>query len=103
MAIISTQYDIGDRPKFGVTFSTAAGVDTDPTVVKFLLRFPDGTEQVFENPDVVKDAVGIYSYALHTFTVAGEYVYRWVGTGALESAAEANLTVITSEFTTPLP
>ena len=94
--------EIGDRPKFQTTFTTD-GTPADPTVVKFLLRLPDGTETVYVSPDVTNPSVGVYEFENYQLVQAGEHCYRFNGSGAVVASAESTFTVRETCFTAPLP
>jgi hypothetical protein len=93
-----TLYDMGDVARVTVTF-TLASVNTDPTAVKLKVENPNHviTEYTWALATVTRSAAGIF-YKDISLNVAGEWFYRWEGTGAVESASEGNLYVSESEF-----
>ena len=91
-------YDIGDTVRLSVVF-TVASVATDPTTVIARVQTPSGTT-VYEygiDAALVKDAVGSYHIDANP-SVAGNYIYRFEGTGSASAATEASFTVRLSAF-----
>lgn len=80
--------DIGDRRRLRATFRASDGITTDTTVALKILA-PDGTSST---PTPVSDGDGVYRHDL-TFTMAGRWVYRWTGTGAVVTAGEGAIDV----------
>lgn len=81
-------HDIGDLRRLTVTFTNLAGTITDPTAVNFSIRKPDGTATAYvygTDAELVKSTTGVY-YVDFALTLPGRHVYRWVGTGAVETA-----------------
>jgi hypothetical protein len=74
---------------------------TDPTTVTLKVKGPSGTTAayVYSSGDVTKDAVGMYSKDI-SLSSAGTYYYKWLGTGAAETAGEGQFTVRPSAFAT---
>jgi hypothetical protein len=96
---MSNVYDIGDCVKFSVSFTNDAGVATDPTAVTLDVQDPSGNEitYTYAAGTVTKSATGAY-YKTVVIDEAGEWYYRWAGTGAVVAAAEAMIWVRESEF-----
>ena len=72
------EYLIGQQIRLASTFSDSDGLNTNPTAVVLTVRAPDGTKTT---PAAINSATGHY-YADITPTAAGEWHYRWAGTGA---------------------
>lgn len=87
--------DLGDSRTFTQKFTTSAGVDADPTIVRFYVREEiDGTELEWKftggvatitptgfNP-IVKDSVGDY-HVLFTPRKAERHTAQWTGVGTV--------------------
>jgi hypothetical protein len=73
----------------GSGFKNAAGVLTDPTLVRLLWHRHGEADTIWlvTAGQVVKDAVGVY-HADITVTEPGLHYFRWEGTGAVVAAAE---------------
>ena len=72
----------------------------DPTTVTFRAKSPNGTLTVHVfgvDPELIKDGVGQYHDDI-TLNVAGDWYYRWEGTGAHVGACENRMCVRGSEF-----
>jgi hypothetical protein len=111
---MTTVRDIGDMERIGNhaasgagAFASAAGVPTDPTAVTLTVERPDGTTVVYAWPTpgagqlaLTKEAAqtGRF-YADVTLTLAGRWVYKLAGTGAVTAAAEGYLYVRRSLLT----
>lgn len=90
--------DIGDKAIVSNTFSTVAGVATDPTTIVLEYKKPDGTTTSKTYPDtIVKDGTGVYHIDI-TMDQAGEWRAKWTGTGSLIAASETNWTINPSAF-----
>lgn len=74
---------------------------TDPTTVTLKVKGPSGSTDsyTYAGGTVTQDTQGIYSKDL-SLSSAGSYFYRWLGTGAAETAGEGQFTVRRSEFST---
>lgn len=96
-----TAFDVGDTIRsWGVfkaaTHSVASGVPsatyalTDPTTITLLVVEPDGTRTsyTYAGAAVTKHSAGVF-YKDVPLTLAGEYLLRWVGTGAAAATTEA--------------
>ncbi len=99
------EYDIGDRPRVSVTF-TSASTPTDPSVVKCFILKPDGTAlsgtpYIYStDAELVKDDTGDYHVDID-LTESGTWTYRWEGINADASffdAEEATLLATDSGF-----
>ena len=78
-------YDVGDLIRLFYTFTDADGNGLNPTAVSLRISLPDGT---FLTPaPVAEGLLGAYRYDL-SITQAGRWVYRWSGTGAVETGEE---------------
>ena len=91
-------YDKNDLVRISATF-TVASVNTDPTTVSLKVQDPSGNEATYTYAlgQVTKDSTGNYHYDL-AIDESGYWYYRWEGTGAVVSAAEAHLLVRRTEF-----
>jgi uncharacterized protein YfaS (alpha-2-macroglobulin family) len=88
-------YQVGNVVRCSGAFTTAAGAAVDPSTVTFRARRPDGTVTVYvygTDAELVKDSTGNYHVDLAA-NAAGRWAYRWEGTGAAPSAAEAQFRV----------
>jgi hypothetical protein len=96
---MATTYDIGDVVRVTCTFTNGAGANTDPTTVTLKVKTPAQvtTPYTWALGTVTRSAVGIF-YKDISLTMSGEWFYRFEGTGAVESAEEANILVEASEF-----
>jgi hypothetical protein len=93
-------YDIGDVVRCTGTFTTAAGVATDPTAVNFRVKTPAGTVTTYvygTDAELVKASTGVY-YVDVSLTMAGSWTYRFYSTGVGQAAAEATFWVNRSAF-----
>lgn len=95
-----TAFDVGDTVRsWGVfkaaTHSVSAGVPsatyalTDPTTVSLLVVEPDGTRTTYTyaGGGATKHSTGVF-YRDIPLTLPGEYLLRWVGTGAAAATTE---------------
>lgn len=91
-------YDIGDRVHLTAKF-TVGGVNTDPTAVLVRTKDPSGNITVYTLAlgTVTKTGVGLY-YRDISIDESGDWFYRWEGTGAVETADEAQIIAEQSEF-----
>lgn len=76
-------------------------VRTDPTTITLKLRGPSGTTTayVYSSGDLTQDTQGVYTKDV-SLTSAGIYFYKWIGTGAAETAGEGQFAVRPSAFAT---
>ena len=95
---MATTYDIGDAVKLAAAF-TSSSVAADPTTVTLKVKDPSGNESTYTYAlgQVIRESVGNY-YKIVSLDEAGTWYYRFVGTGAVETAAEGFLYVRESEF-----
>lgn len=96
--------DIGDRPVITASFTSVAGVATDPTTVTFKHKLPSGTETSYVYgiaDEVTKTATGVFTFTVPTITASGIHYVRSVGTGALATASESEFVVRNTAFTAP--
>jgi hypothetical protein len=91
-------YDIGDVARVTMTF-TVDDVNTDPTTITLKVKDPTGnkTTYTYALAEVTRSAAGIY-YKDISIDEAGQWYYRWEGTGAVETAEENYFMVRESEF-----
>ncbi len=96
-------YEIGDGIRLSVLFETLALVPTDPTVIRVRTQKPNGSITVLTygtDAAVIRDSAGAY----HADVVpasnaeAGQWYYRWEGTGTLQAAEEGTFQVRGSPF-----
>jgi hypothetical protein len=92
-----TDVDRGDVVEITTTWRNDAGVLTDPTTVTYTVRTAggstDGTDYVYgTDAEVTKSATGIFVLALPIEDDV-THVVRWVGTGAVEAAGLARISV----------
>ena len=68
-------------------FRDASEALIDPTTVSLIVKTPDGTITTFlyGSSAIVKDATGNYHYD-YSIVQAGQYYYRWVGTGVCQTS-----------------
>jgi len=77
------------------TFRNAAGSVADPTTIVFKIRTPDGVIASYTygvGGTVVKSSTGVY-YVDTTASQSGTTRYRFIGTGAVITAAESSFDV----------
>lgn len=84
---MANQYLVGSMPTTSVKFTDTAGVLTDPTIVTLTIRKPDGTETAYTASPVVHDGAGLY-HADIPLTMAGRWLWKWNGDGAVVAVAE---------------
>ena len=93
-------YDIGDTIRLSAEFVAASpAVSTDPTTVTLKVEDPTGTESTFTyaGGHLTKSSTGNYHYD-YVPTKAGRHTYRFIGTGALQTAEETPFYVRRSRF-----
>lgn len=86
-------WDIGDRPRVRVEFVDLSDVLGDPQAVTVTVKLPGGTATTITATHV---STGIYD-AYVSLSTSGLWAVRAAGTGGLQAAAEAVLTVRRSE------
>jgi hypothetical protein len=91
-------YDKGDVVRL-YAYCTISGSYADPTELTLKTKQPDGTisTYLYSLTQIDKDSVGHYHKDVE-MTQAGQFWYRYEGTGALVSAEETYLIVRPSEF-----
>jgi hypothetical protein len=97
---MSNTYDYGDLVRVTGTFTTAAGVATDPTAVLCKVRNPAGTVTTLTygtDAALVKSGTGVY-YTDVSASAAGIWHYRFYSTGTGQAANETYFQVGASEF-----
>lgn len=98
-----TEYQIGDAPVLTGEFrARATDVLTNPTAVTVKVKTPAGVESTYtmvSTPAVTPVSTGIFTLQLPVVTQAGDWFYRFVGTGDLVDADEQRFTVLASAFT----
>lgn len=90
--LMSGKIDIGDQVRMRVQFTDPNNVDAaiDPTTVTLKHKDPSGnvTTLVYgTDVEVIKESTGTY-YADITIDEAGQWSYKWFGTGAAVAAEE---------------
>jgi len=93
---------LGSSVRASVEFRVV-GVATDPTTIAFRFRQPNGTETSYlygVDAEIVRTSAGDY-YVDVAYVAAGNWRFRWVGTGAVVAAVEASANVSGSGFATP--
>ena len=92
-------HDLGDKRRLTVTFTDINAAAADPTTITFRMLEPDDTQTSYvygTDPEVVKSATGIY-YVDWDVAQAGRHSYRFIGTGTVAQAAEADFYGLRSE------
>jgi uncharacterized protein YfaS (alpha-2-macroglobulin family) len=79
-------YDIGDEVELTGTFKDAAGALASPSSVVCRVKKPDGT-LLNPNPVVTSPSTGVFK-AIVDPDAAGEWWYRFEGTGGTKAAGE---------------
>lgn len=79
-----------------MTFTNADGAPANPTTVTIKVKDPTGARTSI-TLGIVNDGVGKYHYDL-PLTKAGQWFYRFEGTGAVTAADEKFFTVQKSAF-----
>jgi hypothetical protein len=87
----------GTPRRLDVEFRNIAGNLADPTTVTIRVTTPSGVTTEYPVPPVVKESTGKFYYDA-TINEAGKWLYRGIGTGAVEAAAEHVLFVEPSDF-----
>jgi hypothetical protein len=96
---IEGAYDIGDLVKVSVRFINPRGKELDPAAVSLLVKSPDGvtTTYTYSGGAVTRDKLGCFHRNI-TIDQAGQWFYRFVGTGGGQAAGEKGFYVNASEF-----
>ena len=93
-------FDYGDLVRVAGTWTTAASVATDPTIVRFQYTDPSGnTTALLYGTDaaVVRDSTGVYHVDINVDEV-GIWRYRWYSTGTGQAATESMFNIRRSHF-----
>ena len=86
------EWDRGDAPRLSNTFLIGTTA-TDPTTVTLEVTDPSGVLSSYTYPaTVVKDATGVYHKDVPV-NQAGEWHYRFIGTGTVEAVAQRRFAV----------
>lgn len=88
-------YTIGQQIRLTATFKNAAGAAADPTGIVLKYRTPGSssiTTKTYGVDAVGKNSTGVYYYDL-TLSTAGEWWYRWEGSGAIVASDEERILV----------
>lgn len=93
-------YVVNQQIRLTGTFTNAAGVLTDPTVVTVKVQDAEGTEITYA--DAIKDSTGVWHKDITITKPAsgggGTWYYRFEGTGALIAAGESSFAVQQTVF-----
>ena len=87
------EYLPGQKVRISASFTNSAGTEADPSDVILTVKAPTG---VTSTPTVSRDSTGIY-HADVTLNSAGQWHYRWTGSGVIVAAGETFLIVNESE------
>lgn len=85
-------YDIGDQVRVQASFRDLDGDLTNPTSTTLKYKDPSGNVTTVNNGDISNDGTGVKYYDI-TVDEAGQWWYRFSGTGAVVAAEEAFFTV----------
>ncbi len=96
-------YQIGDSIRLSVLFQALDFTPTDPAAIKVRIMKPSGTIVILTygtGTEVVRDSAGTYhaDFIPADNTEAGDWYYRWEGTGTLQAANEGIFKVRPSPF-----
>lgn len=98
-----TEYQIGDAPILTGEFrARGTEVLTNPTTVVVKVMPPSGAQVTYtmvSTPAVTPVSTGVFTLQLPVVTQAGDWFYRFEGTGDLVDADEQRFTVLASAFT----
>jgi hypothetical protein len=101
---MANAYQIGDLVRVQGSFTTIAGVPTDPTAVFFSFKNPSQTITTYTygvDAALVKDSTGVYHVDVSvpsTTAALGTWYYRFYSTGTGQTAAEDQFVVPTTAF-----
>jgi hypothetical protein len=105
MAISRDGIRVGTAPEVQTTFTTTAGVATDPTSVTFIHCTPSGVETTYTTPNatITNPAVGEYVWtAPAAFDETGEHIVYFAGVGnGVTVADEVEIVVHGTKVTLP--
>lgn len=85
-------YDIGDQVTLQATFRNLAGALTNPTATTLKYKDPAGNVTTVNDGDLTTASTGIKTYAV-VVDEAGQWWYRFSGSGAVVAAEEGSFTV----------
>ena len=88
--VMANDFDIGDLVKLDAKFVDEDGALTDPTATTFSIKVPAGTVTTYTygvTADIVRDSTGLF-HLDYSPTAEGIHYYRFVGTGACQTAEE---------------
>lgn len=96
-------YQIGTGVRLSVLFQTLAYTPTDPTTIQLRTQKPSGAITVLvygTDAAVIRDSAGAYHADVipASNAEAGDWYYRWEGTGALQAAEQGTFNVQASPF-----
>lgn len=80
VTVAATPLYTGNQTLLTVTFTSLAGVPTNPTTVSLTVIAPDGTQVVYASPTSVGS--GVYTQVV-PIAQSGSYNYEWTGTGTV--------------------
>jgi len=88
-----TEKDIGDAIRLGTTF-LLGDVPTDPSTISLTVTDPAGaaTTYTYAAAQIIRSSAGVY-YKDVSLPTAGEWLYRFIGTGTVESVAQSRFAV----------
>jgi hypothetical protein len=72
---------------------------TDPTVTTLKLKGPSGSTTTYTTGTLTRESAGMFYHDI-SLSSAGDYYYKWIGTGAAETAGEGQFVVRPSAFAT---
>lgn len=96
---MSSVFATGQRVRLSAAFANSAGSAADPTDVVCKYRDPRGvsTTKRYSLAEVTKDSTGNYHVDVD-LTIAGQWFYRFEGTGVVVAANEAAFTASPTVF-----
>jgi hypothetical protein len=85
---MSGTYDVGEAVRLSATFSRD-GSPIDPTTLTLSIKRPDRTIVTYTtaSPEMIHSATGSY-HVDYIPTLAGRYLYYFMGTGAAQSTRQ---------------
>ena len=98
---MANTYGIGNGVRVAVKFKLlSSGVFVDPSTVKVLVKNPSlvtTTYQYTINAELQKSDIGQY-FLIVDANAAGDWKYRWEGSGTNEAASEGSFIISPSVF-----
>lgn len=91
---------VGNTKKLLVEFRNESNALFDPDTVTVKYRCTGGALQTFTYPadsEIIKSATGKYHHYCY-LDMAGDWDYRWEGSGSLAAASEGRFKVDSSKF-----